>query len=429
MTDQGLTLHPVIQSSEWPFEAAGSLADVDLDALLGPVPFDLDPRRADARKDDAWLHALFDGDNEAPEPPPKRRKRSEETPKESIYGGNSAKPAGPDAPVCPLPPLPVTEALLMFEQQPAPRLFSKLTFPSIPPPDVASGSSVEPSSQLNGCPLESSTPGNPNGPVGTLATVHNVIESSQEHAQPNRNSTEDSMPYFPEDNGHGSEMDFADGGSGSHGHEDLPIAEAGSEISHWSVPDAQSMRLISPQVHRPGSNKRSRNGRPTTTLPRYISKKAALEYGVRTGLFSLDNNRPPPSASPVPDPRVVRKNQPDPVQDRYDKQKQLLVLQTHPALLPLSIAFAITQPLHHRSALKLVVDALTSKDPTHRVPEQLRLLFDNLERKLNNDTAFRKSTFVYLSSKMASSLDGEGPDGGKFICTLRFLLLIACRWC
>ena len=72
-TDQGLTLSPKIQLNDpWLFDAADSFQDQDLDALLGPVNFDLIAEEAQKRNYGADF--LIDSEYQPYEPPAKRRK-------------------------------------------------------------------------------------------------------------------------------------------------------------------------------------------------------------------------------------------------------------------------------------------------------------------------------------------------------------------
>jgi hypothetical protein len=72
-TDQGLTLPPKIQSNDpWPFNAARSLANDEIDALLGIGQVDLPER--EPRRDDSWVLTLFQHEYQLPGLPRKKRR-------------------------------------------------------------------------------------------------------------------------------------------------------------------------------------------------------------------------------------------------------------------------------------------------------------------------------------------------------------------
>lgn len=441
-TDHGLTLQPKIQSSDaWLFEAADSLSDVDLDALLGTVQFDLDVQRHDLRQDDAWLYDLFKADDQLPEPPSKKRKLSREPPQELVSGDHSTKPAEVDHSVCTLPLL--NSLANILQQPPPPNLLSKLSFPSVPKHHNPNGSFVQeggPSiqsighgGQLDRPPVESSTPSGPNKVVGIPPTSCNLIEPFQDYVQPSQRPTEDGKTCFPEGNEPGVRGDSWNGDNISvfgDDEQELPIAESASEIPPSPVPDTQPISSLSSQTPRYDlsipvvsveenlldSGTCSRKKGPNVPLPRYISKKAAVEFGIRKGLLSFNNGQAAPSASPVVGPRSSHQNPTSAAGERNNKQQCLLASPNLEALLPLSIAFAIAQPSHHRSILGTVLDSYNSAAPGHVIPAQLNTLFESLERKLNNDKEFQRSAFAYLAARMASSYNAESSkQGGKLL--------------
>ena len=100
-TDQGLTLSPKIQLNDpWLYDAAGAFQDTDLDALLGPVKFDLIVE--EACKNGLEFDALFNGQYQLPEPPAKRRKVKRELAEAALplleTNGSASQPESVSAP-------------------------------------------------------------------------------------------------------------------------------------------------------------------------------------------------------------------------------------------------------------------------------------------------------------------------------------------
>ena len=103
-TVHGLTLSPKIQSSDpWLFDAADVFGDQDLDALLGPVQFDLIAE--EARKSNLEVDALFNDEYQLPEPPAKKRKLTRELSTEPLTWSK------PPEPVCEQRPVSVPSAV------------------------------------------------------------------------------------------------------------------------------------------------------------------------------------------------------------------------------------------------------------------------------------------------------------------------------
>jgi hypothetical protein len=111
-TDQGLTLSPKIQLNDpWLYDAAGVFGDQDLDALLGPVKFDLIVE--EACKNGLEVDALFNGQYQLPEPPAKRRKVTRELAEEALplleTNGSTSQPKSVSVPT-------ISVTLLMYFQ-------------------------------------------------------------------------------------------------------------------------------------------------------------------------------------------------------------------------------------------------------------------------------------------------------------------------
>jgi hypothetical protein len=235
--------------------------------------------------------------------------------------------------------------------------------------------------------------------------------------------TQDGETYFSMESGNAIGTDSYDMDDGSLFGDDprewsSKEASLLEDSSSSSAKDAPSSKASTPQtlqwdpniplksVERdsPESESRCRKKVLNTTLPRYISKKAALEFGIQKSLFSLDKNQPASTATPAVGLGSVNRIRTSNAE--HDRNRQLphpLAFSDLGSLLPLSLAFSIAQPAHLASILGTVLDAYNSATPSHQVPEQLAKLFDSLERKFNNDEKFRQSTFTYLAAKMASA--------------------------
>jgi len=473
-TDQGLTLQPKMQSSDpWVFDPSQLPNDVDLDALLGPVQYDLDIRENESQEDDSWLYDLFQVGDQLPEPQSKRRKLSKEPARESVHG---AQPSTLQVPV------ESVSALCTFSNitKPFKQLeHSSSTIPGPPNPngssinlDAISVPSVGDEGQLDEFGLKSCEPVGGNRPVSIMPTCRNFAEvfqgqlppykgpqslltqdltpastpgsghesdiaASNQHPQSLKQQreagaeslptpqTQDGETYFSMESGHAIGTDSYDMDDGSLFGDDprewsSKEASLLEDSSSSSATDAPSSKASTPQtlqwdpniplksVERdsPESESRCRKKVLNTTLPRYISKKAALEFGIQKSLFSLDKNQPTSTATPAVGLGSVNRIRTSNAEHEHDRNRQLphpLAFSDLGSLLPLSLAFSIAQPAHLASILGTVLDAYNSATPSHQVPEQLAKLFDSLERKFNNDEKFRQSTFTYLAAKMASA--------------------------
>lgn len=98
-TDHGLTLSPKIQSNDsWRLDAAETFEDHDIDALLGPVQFDL--IADEALKNGLELDALFNDKHHLPESPTKRRNLTGEPPPEGVGPAGEQASVGTSPDVC-----------------------------------------------------------------------------------------------------------------------------------------------------------------------------------------------------------------------------------------------------------------------------------------------------------------------------------------
>jgi hypothetical protein len=430
-TDRGLTPQPKIQSNDGClFGAMESLSDADLDALLGPVQFDLDLPGVDSRKDDAWLYDLFNAHYQLPEPSSKKRKFTAETSKEHGSGQHPTSSVDLGDSVC------ITSfhnsVANTLEEQPTRNLSSKLSFPSFPERHSSNNGLIR-----VGCPSDQSIrssdyldkrPSRGSDTPGGRTKLDSILPSSssfsglcQEYEQTSHDPIEDGAAYIVDNLNCGSEVDSWNSNDGSLSEGDGQELAIDESAAIGNVPsiaqETQSTGPLCSHIQRvdhytpvesvdgnsPPCNQKESN----IALPKYISRKAALEFGFQKGLFSLDNNRAATSTSPGAGSQSEDHH--FAAGQRNNKQNFLTPPNLKP-LLPLSIAFAIAQPSHHRSILRTVLDSFNPAAPGHIVPEQLRGLFDSLERKLNHDKEFQKSTFTYLASKMASSYSGESSE-------------------
>jgi hypothetical protein len=434
-TDRGLTPQPKIQSNHGSlFGTTDSLSDADLDALLGPVQFDLEFPGEDFRKDDAWLYKLFNAHYQLPEPSSKKRKLTGETSKEHGSEQHSTSSADLGDSVC-IPSFHSSVANTL-EQQPTRNLSSKLSFPSDPERRSSNGGlievgcppiqSIRPSDYLDKRPLRGScTPGGRTKSVSILSTSSSLSGPFQEY-EPSHDIIEDGAAYNLDNLNCGSGVGSWNSIDGSLSERDGQELTIDVSAAIGNVPSlAQETQPTSPPCshiprvdpdtpvesvdgNSPTFHECSQKAGPYIALPRYISRKAALEFGLQKGLFSLDKNQAATSTSPGAGPRTELQDHPSAAGQRYNKQ--ILTPPNLKPLLPLAIAFAIARPSHHRSILRTVLDSYNRSASGHIVPEQLRGLFDSLERKLNNDKDFQKSTFTYLAAKMASSYNEESSE-------------------
>lgn len=143
------------------------------------------------------------------------------------------------------------------------------------------------------------------------------------------------------------------------------------------------------------------------SLPRNPSKQALREFGVNKGLFSLNNEHPPP-AIPFANPVTGQPTGPSGSGLGYERTRPSspplphINRQDKPPSRVLSIALALIHPSQRDSVLRTIFEVENSPNAADEVPDKLKSGFDNLESRLTTDPTFRQQLFTYLKYKMDS---------------------------
>ena len=424
-TDQGLTLSPKIQSSDpWLFDAAGAFEDQDLDALLGPVQFDL--VADEARKNGLEVDALFNEQYQLPEPPAKRRKRTREL-SNPLTSLEPNEPGWEHGPVSTPPDI---------------RNITKVSQCSVPPGtgnfDQASRScspvisTLQHSHAVSGEAGTSSISQPPRSSDQSNRMIEAVEKPSlQFDSQDVRLSIVGARDEKPEslvlDNFEDDGSLFGDYVSSKEGSIECPpfaepsCAEGEAELRATETSTAPPV-LWDPDVLVPSvesdlsgcqptkGNRRAKRKRPRT------NKTAAEFSSIESKLSILDQKIAQISSRGFLQNLVGQAQNGASVPERHqaptNKPSTLPYCRNS---LPLCIALALAAPENAHSiedTIKLArsnfiafqsSSSLPRPASTHQVPSHLTNLLDGLHQKFNRDQAFRKSTVMWLTEKMVSS--------------------------
>jgi hypothetical protein len=460
--NQGLTLSPKIQSNDpWLFGAAGTFDDHDLDALLGPVEFDLIAE--EARNEDSGVDVLFNDPYRLDEPPAKRRRLTRELPEATSQRTVSALPY-------------LRNSTKVFQNSVSPYQSTQV-LKSLSPV-VLESQQTHTISLDDANPPDSLLPITPSGHCnGSIYVAEQQLGDFQDGQQ----LTVDSRDEGPQQ----LTLGCSDDDGGWFGH-DVSITEP---PLNWSPTAGQSSGEVGRNLELEAELEAALEAELETELEANLEAELEAELRSTTGLTipallsdaglrasyssnavtaSLDtvSHSSPPAMLRDPDAPIASveldvelpmgRNIPEPKQS-VDTRKQthkarrstktatrhpsrealearLLELENKLAQvsssgsvntpstarydrtqLPLHIALSIASPDTFQSISRVIQSATlhSEKHPLsiiHQIPDDLKKLFESLQRKFNSDPKFQESTILWIFWKMISTGSGEASE-------------------
>jgi hypothetical protein len=432
-TDQGLTLSPKIQSSDaWLFDAAGTFSDQDLNALLGPVEFDLVAE--EARKNGLELDVLFNDEYRLPEPPPKKRRLTGELLKESLPPFESNGPACPQETVSALPD--VDNVTKVFQNPISPRISEQALKPISDTPSSLQQSRIA-SREVRTPPAAAQPARSLCQSTGLISAAENPIQQPGIPGVQNfvgdqwlhelgtqafdrfdddrsffgdyGSNKESSIQYSPVTEPSCAEQEVSFRGAES-STAPAPIWEA--DVPMPSVERDLSM-TESVARKQPIPRIRKKPTRQIQKTPKF-SKLQAVDLALQAELSRLDQKYSSRLSKPSLQNLTGNQQNEASVPERGLSQTTQISTPQHSPSLPLSILCALAAPIQLDSIASCIRKSkalLASREagftlqpslapPT--VPTELENLLNSLEQKFRTDEKFRESTVTWLVTRMAS---------------------------
>jgi hypothetical protein len=415
-TVQGLTLSPKIQSSDpWLFGAADAFGDQDLDALLGPVQFDLIAE--EARRSNLDIDTLFNDEYQLPEPPAKKRKLTMELSKEPLPASEHIEPFCEHGPVSTPPGVHnVTKAFQCPASPSHPNQARKAMSPVVynsPYADVISGSARTPSASLQPArPLDQATGfiravDKSNLPADLQDRQLPVVELCDEEPE--------AQVFDGFDDGDGSLFGGYDSSKeGSIVCSSIAEPSFGKKEVNSHAPESSIAPAVlwDPDVPIPSVERDLPPSGYYHTFQIPQVGETASKSSIGSG-FKLDQKGTQAFPSRSLQKMLGETHNGTSGPERYQSQtNELSRFSSFQGSLPLSMVFALAGPVHRDSVEQTIKttkaslasstskQSLPSNFKAHQVPPKLKNLLDSLQTKFNNDQSFRKSTIFWLIEKV-----------------------------